>query len=783
MFRHHLLLIYRNLKRYKTTFFINLTGLSTGLACTLLIFLWVRDELWVDKFHEADSRIHQVMMQFNSEGGIGVGPETFSILAETLVEEVPEVELAVSEAVNPDKSLLRVNDQSIKSSGVYASKDYFNIFSYPLDKGEKDKVLADQSNIVISRDLALKLFSSLEDIIGNEIVIDGKGQYLVSGIFHIPSSSTRQFDFVLPLATAFKHYPNLTNNWDNSWVNTHILLSEGADITQLNHKITDLIHSNTGSEYLTAFTIKYSDAYLYGKYEDGVQTGGRIEYVWLFSIIAGFVILIACINFMNLSTANASRKLKEVGIKKAIGVARKSLIIQFLGETLTMAFLALALAMVMVFLVLPQFNQITAKQLSLNFDFQMIAVLLVITLLTGFLAGGYPALYLSGFKPTVVLKGRLTSSTGELWIRKGLIIFQFIMSVILVVAVLVVYKQMQLIQHKNLGYDKDHVIYFQMEGKVKDHLETFLSEVTQIPGVSNASSMFLTFFGDLNSTIDVSWEGKAPHADWGMQYRRVNYGTTELLDIEMAAGRSYSKDFSDSSRIVFNEAAIAAMGLEDPIGKTVKLWGREMEIIGVAKDFHFQSLHETVKPLFLFLNPERTNNIIIKIESGREKEVIDALLDFYKEYNPGYALDYQFLDQEYQAQYVAENRVSILSKYFGGLAILISCLGLFGLVTFTAERRTKEIGIRKTLGASEAGIVKLLSGEFIQLVGIAIVIAFPISFYFTQKWLDGFAYRIDLEWWYFIGAGSLTVIIALLTVGFQSVKAALMNPVESLRSE
>src|SRR5690606_639259 len=448
-----------------------------------------------------------------------------------------------------------------------------------------------------------------------------------------------------------------------------------------------------------------------------------------------------------------------------------------------MAILALALSIIMVLLILPQFNEITAKQLSLAFDWHLISVFLGITLLTGFIAGCYPAFYLSGFNPTAVLKGKLPTTLGELWIRKGLIIFQFTMSVVLVIAVLVVYQQTQLIQNKNLGYNKDHVIFFQMEGKVKDQLDTFLSEVKQIPGISNASSMFLTFFGDLNSTIDVSWNGKEPTIDWGMQYRRVNYGTTELLDIEMAAGRSYSKDFSDSSRIVFNEAAIAAMGLEDPIGKTVTVWGREMEIIGVAKDFHFQSLHETVKPLFLFLNPQRTNNVILKIDAGREKEVINSLQEFYKTYNPGYTLDYQYLDQEYQAQYVAENRVSILSKYFGGLAILISCLGLFGLVTFTAERRTKEIGIRKTLGASEAGIVKLLSGEFVQLVGIAIVIAFPISFYSTQNWLDGFAYKINFEWWYFIGAGLLTIIIALLTVGFQSIKAAMMNPVESLRSE
>lgn len=783
MLRHQLLLMYRNFKNNKVTFFINLIGLSSGLACALLIFLWVGDESAMDKFHVHDSRLHQVMTRFQSGEGIGVGTETAPVLAETLMAEMPEVTLAISEVISLDPNKLLVDGKFFKSTGAYLSPAFFQVFSYPLHQGNEKQVLADKSSILISKELAHKLFSTSEGLIGEKIEIDGKGLYNISGIFSIPSKSSRKFDFALPLQTAYDHYPNLKNNWSNSWVKTYVLLNEAADLSIFNDKIKGLIQHKTGQENITLFTRGYSSAYLHNKYENGVQSGGRIEYVRLFSIIAVFILLIACINFMNLSTANASRKLKEVGIKKAVGAGRNTLAVQFLGESMMMALMALTLSLLMVWLILPQYNLLTEKQLYLDLDLNHLWVLLAIAIFTGLISGSYPALYLSGYQAMDVFKGKSNITGAESRIRKGLIIFQFVMSVVLMVAVLVVYKQTVFIQNKNLGYNKDNVVFFQMEGRLKNQLETFLFEVKQIPGVRDASSMFLTFFGNLNSTEDVFWEGKSPDSHVTMEYRRVNYGMTELLDIEMAAGRSYSQIHSDTARIVFNESAIQAMGIQDPIGKTIRLWNREMEIIGVAKDFHFQTLHETVKPLFFFLNPERTNNVVLKLEAGREKETLSALQVFFQTYNPGYGFDYQFLDQEYQDQYVAEQRISVLSKYFGGLAILISCLGLFGLSAFTAERKTKEIGIRKTLGATGLGIVKMLSGEFIKLVGAAILIALPISYYFTSKWLENFAFRIELEWWFFVAAGLLTLAIALLTVSFQSVKAAWMNPVNALRSE
>jgi putative ABC transport system permease protein len=789
MFQHHLLLIYRNFSRSKASFLINLIGLSTGLACTLLIFLWVQDELGVDKFHEQDSQLFQLMGSKETAKGNEVRPEMPPILAETLLQELPEVEYAVSEAVIPVQNTLSINEKRLSASGIYADKDYFKVFSYPLIQGDKNQVLAHDNNILISDDLAEKLFNTTTNVVGKALTFDDKQQFLISGIFTIPSGSSTQIDFVLPFKTVFQHNPNFKNNWTNSWPNTYIILKKETNLAQFNKKIKGLVNSNSGQENISLFARLYSDAYLHGKYENGVQAGGRIEYVKLFSIIAIFILLIACINFMNLSTAKASRRVKEVGVKKAVGADRQSLIFQYLGESMFMIFLSLLTALILVVFFLPQFNEVTGKQLSLIFEPGLILALAGITLFTGLVSGSYPALYLSGFSPVRVLKGggpaaKINGSAGELFARKGLVVFQFTLSIILIVAVLVVYKQIDFIQNKNLGYDKDNIVYFEAEGKVKDHMETFLSDVKNLPGVNNASSTFLAFLGHLNSTSDLYWQGKAPEVNVEMQYRRVNYGITELLGIKMKEGRSFSKDFSaDDSKIIFNEAAIELMGLTDPIGKNVELWGKDYEIVGIAKNFHFESLHENVKPLFFYLAPERTNTIMVKIGSGNLAGTIGNLQNYYKEFTGGTPLTFKFLDEQFQAQYAAEERVSILSRYFAGLAIIISCLGLFGLASFTAQRRRKEIGIRKALGSSDLAIAYLLSGDFTKLVITAIFIALPLSYIVASYWLDGFAYRIELELWYFIGAGLIALFVAWLTVGMQAIRAANINPVKALKYE
>ena len=518
--------------------------------------------------------------------------------------------------------------------------------------------------------------------------------------------------------------------------------------------------------------------------ENGVQQGGRIEYVRLFSIIAIFILIIACINFMNLSTAQASRRMKEVGIKKSVGAGRKALIFQYLAESVLVTILSLFMAIIIVTLLLPQFNGITGKQLTLNFDLNLILPVLGITLITGLFAGSYPAVYLSGFNPVMILKGKLNSSFGELWVRKRLVVFQFALSVILIVGVLVVYKQIEFVQTKNLGYDNNNIICLPLEGKIAENLETSLSEIKNIPGIVNASSTLHTLMGTYSTTSSLNWTGKTPEGDISFEDIEVNYDMIETLGIEIIAGRSFSRNFSnEETRIIFNETAIATMGLQDPVGKVVELFGQNREIIGVVKDFHFESLHNDIKPLFFILNPNAARIITAKIQAGRERETIERLQKFYEAYNPGFPLEYTFLDEEYQAQYASEQRVSTLSRYFAGLAIIISCLGLFGLAAFTAQRRLKEIGIRKILGSTDFGVVRLLSGDFTKIVLIAIVIALPVSYLIARKWLNEFAFRIDLEWWYFITAGLIALLIAWFTVGLQTVRAARMNPVQSLKEE
>ena len=789
MFKHNFLIIFRNFVRSKSTFFINLVGLSTGLACALLIYLWVNDELHVDKFNKNDSRLYQVMENAHLSDRVITQPYTPDLLAETMVEEMPEVKYAAG--VTPSSWFgftLSVNETNLKEVGQFADKDFFKMFSFNLIQGNANQVLKDKDAIVISEELAKKLFNTTENVIGKTIswqLLNYKEQAVISGIFKgVPENSTMQFQFVLTY-DAWKDISKKvgrTINWDNHGPCTYVTLKEGTNINDFNKKIAGYLKSKNKNSNTTLFARHYSDGYLFNKYDNGVQAGGRIEYVKLFSIIALFLILIACINFMNLSTAKASGRLKEVGIKKTIGAGRKSLIIQYMSESVIISLISLAFALVLVELLLPQFNNITDKHLSLNPG--IILPFLGIALITGIVSGSYPALYLSSFSPITMLKGKLNRLTGELWIRKGLVVFQFSLSILFIVAVLVIYKQIDFIQSKNIGYNKDNIIYFDKEGKVAENQDAFLKELKTVPGVIYASSTSTNLMGSFGTTDGVRWEGKNPEEDIRFEDVNCNYDLIETLGVELKEGRSFSREYgSDSSKIIFNEAAINVMGLKNPVGKTVRLWGEEREIIGVVKNFNFESLHESVKPLFFIIQPDRTIKIMVKIKAGDERETINNVRKFYSSFNPGFVFDYKFLDKDYQALYVSEERVSALSKYFAGLAILISCLGLLGLATFTAQKRRKEIGIRKVLGSSEFGIIYLLSVDFTKLIFASLIIALPVSYYLTKNWLESFAYRIDLSPWYFVIAGLITLIIAWLTVGIQAVKAAAANPVKSLRYE
>ena len=801
MFQNYFKIAWRNLLKHRQFTLLNLLGLSTGLACALLIYLWVYDELHIDKFNEKDSRLYQVMKNSpNADGTTDTHTTTPCLLADALVKEIPEIEYALPvvamDEYGENKGILSAGNKLVKARPQFAGKDYFNVFSYRFIQGDKRQAFNNRYGVLLSDKLALKLFNTTENVVGRTVSWNQgdalTGTYIVTGIVEAPPvNASLPFDCIFSFDLYYDTFKDRNGlaSWDSNNPSTFVVVKEGTNIQQLNDKIREFsrIKYNKPREtkgmnwYGAMFLQRFSERHLYNHYENGEIAGGRIEYVRLFSVIAIFILIIACINFMNLSTAKAAGRLKEVGIKKVAGAGQGTLMIQYLGESILMSFLSLMIAFLLINLLLPSFNSITGKQLQIYYNSHLILTVSGITLLTGIIAGSYPAFYLSRFKPVAVLKGQLKNAVGELWIRKGLVVFQFALSAIFIVSVLVVYKQMQLIQTKNLGYNKDNVIYFASEGKLRNGIAPFLDEVKKIPGVVNASAMSGNFTGLHSGGSGIDWEGTQHPVEFsGVD---ADYDLFETLELHLAEGRSFSKRFgADSNSVLFNEAAIAAMGLKNPVGKMVTMWGRKKLIIGVVKNFHFESLYKNVGPFFIRYSNEN-DNVIIKIKAGEQKATIDRVGKFYKRYNMGLPFEYKFLDEDYEKLYAAEERVAVLSKYFAGLAIIISCLGLFGLAAFTAQKRQKEIGIRKVIGASVQQIMLMLSKDFLKLILVAVIIAFPAAWWILSQWLHNFAYRIHIGAGLFLIAGVAMLLITVITISFQAIKAAIANPVAALRSE
>ncbi|MFI5162190.1 MAG: ABC transporter permease [Sphingobacteriales bacterium] len=789
MFKNNLKIAWRGFLKDRQFSFLNLVGLATGIACTLLIYLWVSDEMSYDKFFANNDQVYQVMEHKKAGGDVTVSDESSGLVSDILAAKMPQIKYAASLAP-PDwfqAFTLSAGDKNIKATGQYAGRDYFNIFSFNLIDGKKDKVLADKNSIVISDELAKNLFGTTENLIGKVIHFQHQNDFFVSGVFEkTPVHSSQQFDFVLPFEYLYS-VQSWVKTWNNTGPHNFVLLKKGTDIKAFNKAIAGVITEYSKDTTRSPYAVKFSDNYLLNTFSHGSKVGDKLVYVRLFSIIAAFILVIACINFMNLSTAKASRRMKEVGIKKVVGAERGQLIFQFLSESLMMTVFAVILAVIIAWLLLPQFNQLTGKQLSLNFSFQLIIALLGITLFAGLLSGSYPALYLSKFNPLAILKGKLNSSFAAIISRKGLVVFQFTLSVILIVSVLVVNKQVQYIQSTDPGYNKDNIIRFDAEGRLQGTEEAFVSQLKTIPGVLNASFTFNNMIGRNYGTNGIDWTGKDPNSSVYFEGFGGGYNFTETMGMHMAQGRSFSKAYgSDDSTAMLNEAAVALMRLKNPVGKIININGRRMPIIGVVKDFHFESLHEPVKPAYFQLMHQENNpwiKMMVKIRGGDQEETINRIKHLYESYNPGFPFSFNFLDEAYQKQYETEVRASVLSRYFSGLAILISCLGLFGLAAFTAQKRQKEIGIRKVVGASVQSITLMLSKDFLKLVLISLLVAFPISWYLMSNWLQSFAYRISMSADVFVLAGLATIVITILTISYQSVKAALANPVKSLRSE
>lgn len=792
MLLHHFRFAWRNLVKDRRFAMLNLTGLATGLACALLIWLWISDEVRMDKFNENDHRLYQVMQNMEGANGIQTIEYTAGLLGNALAEEMPEVEYAAT--VIPaswfsSQGIMTVGESKLKARGQFISKDYFRIFSCRFLSGDKNQLLTDKQSIAISDELAMKVFHTTDNVVGKTIEWaqgEFNGSYIVKGVFEKnPANVSDKFDVLFNFDLFVDKRPGM-RKWGNSDPSTYVLLKEGTDVDRFNARIHDFMLAKDKSEKKTLFVRKFSDKYLYGQYSNGVQAGGRISYVKLFAAIGIFVLLIACINFMNLSTARASKRIKEVGVKKVVGASRGALVIQYLGESVCLSFISLLLALVLIVLLLPAFNALTGKSLVLQFTRPIVLSVLAITLFTGLVAGTYPALYISGFRPVAVLKGKLSASAGELWVRKGLVVFQFSLSVMAIVAVLIIAAQMNFIQSKNLGYSRDNVVAFAIPLEERpeslQRASTFINKLKNISGVANAASYYHNLNGDHGGIGGFQWPGKDPSNEIDFANLEVGQGFMETMGIQIVAGKGFSPNDNAMKEIIFNEEAIKKMGLKDPIGKTIKYWNRERRIVGIAKDFNFETLYQGIKPCFFQVFPVMPN-VIVKVKAGTEKQTLAALQQEFAGFFKGLDFDYRFLDEEYRALYAAESRVATLSKYFTGLIILISCLGLFGLAAFTAQRRQKEIGIRKVVGASASHIVMMLSKDFVKLVLIAIVIACPIVGWAMHQWLQAFAYRVGINPLVFVAAGGVVILITLITISFQALKAALANPVDSLRSE
>ena len=774
----------RNLLRRQFSSLINVIGLTLGLTSAFFIYLWIQDEFSIDKFHENDDRLHQVMALETYANGESVSSYTPGLLGESLKVDFPDIRYSATTTwILP--ALLSYENTFLTENGYHVGKDFFNIFTYPLIIGDPNTVLNDKASICISRDLANKFFGSVENAIGKIIRYEEDRNFTVSGVFeNINHKSTYIFDFVLPLQD-FLDRAMWANDWANNGPPTYVLLEEGVNPQTTSEKIAGYVKSKVADSNQELFLKKYSDQYLHGRYTNGVSDGGRIDYVRFFSVIAIFIMVIACINFMNLSTARASKRAHDVGIRKTIGAGRSGLIRQYIGEAIVVSFISMLFTYVLVVMLLAPFNEITGKHIALTLTPELIAISIATVFVTGILAGSYPAFYLSHFRPIQVIKSEIKNSIGEVWARKGLVIFQFTITIMLIVGVVVIHRQTQYLNNKPLGYNRDNVIFFNQAGGIFDRSETFFNELRKIPGVVHAGGTSHSLLGQVSSNPGLEWDGKAPEARIVFERFFVDHDFYETMEFQMATGRWFSRELAtDSSKMVINEAAAKVMGFstEEAVGQRVQLSeGFYLEIIGVLKDFHYRSLHESVEPAYFHL--EETWNVVARLEQGREEEALEGIKTLYQQFAPGYTFDYAFLDRSYQALYESERRVGTLSFYFASFAIIISCLGLFGLATFTAERRIKEIGIRKVLGATTSNIVMMLSKDFISLVLMSIIVALPLSYFFMQEWLAQFAYKIDLSVWVFLSAAMISLVVAWLTVSSQAWKAANVNPVESLKSE
>jgi len=779
MLLNYLKIAFRNLHRNTVFSVVNIVGLAVGITCTILIGLWVQDEVRYDKFHSSRAQLYRVMANVHW-GDVATFNTVPASLNEAFKKEIPEIEYAAS--ITDQNLLLSVEDKAFQERGYYASRDFLKMFSFPLVKGDPETALSSPDKIVITRLLAEKYFGQ-NDPIGQTIKINNEEVLQVSGVLRdIPANSSLQFGWLIPFEN-FEQKNSWIRKWGSFSTYMYVMLAPEATFSNVNKKLEHFLRAKSDSED-EIFLQPFSDMYLYADFKSGKQNGGRIEYVRLFSIIACFVLIISCINFINLTTSRYTKRMKEVGIRKVNGAGRKSLIVQFLSEAILLTFFAALFALVMAEMVLPSFNDLTGKEIRIDYGNPFFVTAVIgVTLLTGFLSGSYPALFLSSLKPVAILKSATIKLSGTNLLRKSLVVLQFSLAINLIIGTIIVYNQIQFIRHKNLGFDKENLITVNLNGDMYEHREAFRAQLVQAQGIVSVTESGDNPIDIDGTSADLSWPGKPPNQTVSISATWVGYDYARTIGVPMVAGRDFSKTMADSNKYVVNESAVRLMNLKDPIGTKVSFWNGDGEIIGVIKDFHLHSLHEPITPLILNLQPENTNLLLIRAERGKTKEVVASLTKVYDQYKTLYPLEYHFLDELYERRYQTDMIVGKLVNVFSFIAIFISVLGLFGLATFTAEQRTKEIGVRKVLGASLIGIVSLLSKDYLKLVVIAFLMVCPIAYYIMDNWLSQFAYHIPISVWVFALAGISSVFISLLTISIQTLKAALANPTVSLKNE
>jgi ABC-type antimicrobial peptide transport system permease subunit len=789
MIKNYFKTAWRNLWKNKPFSVINIMGLALGLTCSLLIMLWVNDEYKVDAFHKNGSQLYSIVERAYRDGQVSAFRGGPGILADEMKKVLPEVRYATNYGWN-EQFTFEANDKIIKEEGTFAGADFFKMFSYPLLEGNAITALQTPTDIAISKKMAEEFFGSPGEAIGKTIRYQNKKDLKITAVFaDLPKSSTAQFDYILNWQT-FIEINTWAKNWTNNGPTCYIMLRNGTDATAFEKKIDRFLDTynkeQTPHSYLRLGIQRYKDVYLHSNFDkNGNISGGRIQYVKLFSIVAIFILLIACINFMNLTTARSIKRAKEIGIRKVVGAVRFALIRQFIGEAFLIVFISIIISLGLISFILPLFNQLVGKEIDLPFhDSIFLLTITGLLLITGFIAGSYPAFYLSSFRPIRVLKGSLKFSGSALWFRKGLVVFQFMLSIVLIIGTIVVSKQVNYIQTANLGYNRENLLYIPIEGDLMYKYELFKNQVVKLPGIKDASRITDMPTQIIDRTGGVEWEGKDPNADIEFTQSSVGYDFTKTMQLQLAQGRDFSKDFAtDSVGYLINESALKIIGYKNPIGKPLTFWGKKGTIIGVLKDFHFNSLHTQINPLVLRLGKEGWGSALVRTEPGKTKQALASLEKVYKEINPKFPFTYKFSDEEYQKLYKSEQVVSQLANYFAFLAIFISCLGLLGLAMFASEQRTKEFGIRKVLGASPVSLFNLLSKEFLVLVLVAMIIASPLAWIAMNSWLQDYVYRIHVSWWMFGAAGVTAIFIALITVSFQAIRAAISNPVKSLRTE